>query len=324
MAFLHCPHQHVAICLSSKLVFVGHHQFAREAWGKKKNDIVGNGYNRKAVVSPNVYLSVLAFNITVDDMKKEWLALGLVLILVGLALFYFSNTTVYQDSYLFKASIDNSVNYNEGLPAQLSLTANFTAGNRLFFNFTKGRFWGVAYDQEHGLEPANPLFVPGNLSTGVAIDPYKTAVLFLHTPSGDMVWTEVYLVAGSEPFAVVYLNQSADFVPLPGGNLTFGNVGREGRVERTGNYTVKINDIAPAVMKGPEEVYRISSDPTTGDPPLQMYLWNVETVETKPYFVSSISAGGVLLLVGVVSSVWAGRSKKRRRVHYLRSPVSEK
>lgn len=252
-------------------------------------------------------------------MKKEWLALGLVLILAGLALLYFSNTTVYQDSYLFKASVDNSANYDENLPAQLSLTANFTAGNRLFFNFTQGRFWGVQYDQDHGLEPANPLFVPGNLSTGVAIEPYKTAQLFLYTPSGDMVLTEVYLVAGNEPFAVVYLNQSADFVPLPGRNLTFVNIGMEGTVERTGNYTVKINDILPPIMKDANDIYRITSDPTTGDPPLQMYLWNVETVVTKPYFVSFVSAGGVLLLVGVVSSVWAARPRNRRRAQNLRS-----
>lgn len=242
-------------------------------------------------------------------MKKEWLAFGLLLILAGLVLLYFSNTPVYKDNYVPEASIDNSVNYDNGLPAELSVTANFTVGERLFFNFTKGRFWGLSYDQEYGLEPANTEFAPGT-----AIEAYKTAEFYLYTPSGDVVVSEVYLVGGSAPFAVTYpYNLSSDFVPLPGGNLTFVNVGIEGTVERTGNYTVKVNDIEPYVMQDASHTYNISSDPTTGDPPLGMYLWNVGTIETKPYFLSFISAGGVLLLVGVVTSIWAGRPKRRRR-----------
>jgi hypothetical protein len=310
--------------ISNKLDFVRHRKFACEAWGENKNDIVEIGYNRKAPISLNVYLSLLAFSIIVDDMNKDLLALGLVLILISLALFYFSDTVVYQDNYVARATIDNSNNYAEGLPAQLSVAANFTAGDRLFFNFTNGRFWGTGYDQQHGLEPANPNFVPGNLSTGVAIEAYKVAELFVYTPSGDAVWAEDYLVGGNSPFAVVYYNQSADFVPLLGGNLTFANVGIEGTTERTGSYTVKITDILPPVMEDAVHVYRITTNLTTGDPPLQMYLWNVETVGTKPYFVSSASAGGLLLSVGAVSSVWAGRSGHRRRAHDLRRRVYKK
>jgi hypothetical protein len=235
-------------------------------------------------------------------MKKEWLALGLLLILAGLTLLYFSNTSVLQDNYVARASLDNHVNYNEGLPTEVSLTAYFEAGQRFFFNFTNGRFWGVQYDQDHGLEPANTLFAPGT-----AIPRYKVVEFYLYTPSGDMVLTEVYLVKGAAAFAVTYLNQSADFVPLLGGNLTFSNLGMEGRIERTGNYTVKANDIEPYVMRAANDTYNINTDP-----PLGMNLWNVETVEIRPYFVSSASVGGVVLLVGIVSSVWAGRPKKRR------------
>ncbi|MGD0979072.1 MAG: hypothetical protein ABR962_08030 [Candidatus Bathyarchaeia archaeon] len=258
-----------------------------------------------AAVWLNVYLSVFAFDRIVDSMKKEWLALGLLLILAGFVLLFFSNTSVYQDSYVSRASLNNSVNYSEGLPTGVSLTAYFNASQRFFFNFSKGRFWGVAYDQQHGLEPINTEFAPGT-----AIEPYKTVEFYLYTPSGDVVVSEVYLVGGSEIFAVAYLNQSADFVPLPGGNLTFANVGMEGSTERSGNYTVKAIDIEPYIMKSATEMYNMS-----GDPPLQMNLWNVETVVTRPYFASSVSAGGALLLVGAVSSVWAGRPKKRRRAH---------
>ena len=250
----------------------------------------------------------------VDSMKKEWLALGLLLILAGLVLVYFFNTSVYNDNYVPKASLDNLVNYNEGFPAELSLTAYFEAGQRFFFNFTKGRFWGSSYDQAYGLEPANTNFAPDT-----AIEPYKTAEFYLYTPSGDMVLCEVYLMGGTEVFAVAYVNQSEDFVPLPDGNLTFANnLGMEGIAERSGNYTVKVNDIEPYVMESATEMYNITAyflngiSSPGGDPPLQMYLWNVETVETKPYFVSSVSAGGVLLFVGAVTSVWARRPKNRR------------
>lgn len=272
-----------------------------------------------AAVRLNVYLSVFAFDRMVHNMKKEWLALGLLLILAGLVFLYFSNTSVRNDNYVLKASFDNHVYYDKGLPGKVSLTAHFEVGQRFFFNFTKGLYWGVQYDQQHGLEPTDPNFAPD-----AAIEAYKTAEFYLYTPSGDVVPTEVYLIGGSQAFAVAYLNQSADFVPLPDGNLTFGlfsPVGMEGTIERAGNYTVKANDIEPYVMKSQTEMYNITADFVNGisspggDPPLGMYLWTIETVETKPYFVSFVSAGGVLLFVGAVSSVWAGRPKKRRHAH---------
>lgn len=135
---------------------------------------------------------------------------------------------------------------------------------------------------------------------------YKVVDFGLYTPSGDEVSSEVYVVEGTDPFAVTYLNQSADFIPLAGGNLTFRNVGMEGTIGRTGNYTVKALSIDPLVHKDASNTYDIA-----GDPPTAMSLWNIETVVTRPYFVSTVSMGSVLLLVGVVSSVWAGRSGKR-------------
>ena len=250
----------------------------------------------------NVYLSVLPFNILVDDVKKEWFALGLLLILAGLALLSFSNTSIHQDNYVLKTNLDNYVYYRKGLPPELSVSGYFEAGQRLFFNFTKGRFWGAQYDiNNFGLEPANTEFAPNT-----SIPNYKVVDFGIYTPSGDEVWTLVYFVGGTDPFAVTYLNQSADFVPLPGGNLTFRNVGMEGTIGRTGNYTMKALSIEPPVHKDASNTYDIA-----GDPPTAMSLWNIETVVTRPYFVSTVSMGSVLLLVGVVSSVWAGRSRKR-------------
>jgi hypothetical protein len=237
--------------------------------------------------------------------SKEWLAFGLLLIIVGLALLYCADISVYNDNYVSKAILDNDVYYNENLPPLLSVTAYFEAGQHFFFNFTKGRFWGNEYDQEYGLDSPNPNFAPNTY-----LEAYKLVEFDLNTPSGDVVVAYVYMVGGSEAFAVVYANKSADFVQLLGGNLTYGNVGMEGIVESTGNYTVKAVVIAPPVMRDSTQSYGINTDP-----PVEMYLWNIESVETKPYLVSCASASGVLLFVGVVFSVWAIRPKNGRRAH---------
>lgn len=258
-----------------------------------------------AAVWLKVYLSVLAFGRMVNNMKRYWLALGLLLILAGLVFLYFSNTSFHNDNYVPKVGVDNLARARAGLSMELSLTAYFEVGQRFFFNFTKGRFWGLSYDQQYGMEPVNTNFAPDT-----SIKPYKTVEFYLYTPSGDAVQTEVYLVGGADIFAVTYVNQSADFVPLLGGNLTFVNVGMEGMIERAGNYTVMAADVEPYVLRSATEMYNI-----TGDPPSGMILWNIETVETKPYFVSYVLAGGVLLFVGAVISVWAGRPTKRRHAH---------
>jgi hypothetical protein len=252
----------------------------------------------------------------VDNLKKEWFALGLLLVLAGLVFLSFSNTSTTTDNYILKSSFDNYVYYNAGLPPKLSLTAYFDVGQHFFFNFTHGRFWGSGYDQVHGMEPVNTEF-----AYNTSIEPYKTAEFYLYTPSGDAVQTEIFLVGGSAVFAVHYFNQSADFVPLLGRNLTFVNVGMEGVIKSAGNYTVKVVDVEPYVLRSQTQTYSITADIINGiskpggDPPLQMYLWNVVTVLTKPFFVSFVSAGGVMLFVGAVICVWAGRPKKRRHVH---------
>jgi hypothetical protein len=180
-----------------------------------------------------------------------------------------------------KAAVDNSSSYDNG-SFQLSVTANFTAGQIFYFNFTKGRYWGLEYDAMHGLEPANPEFAPNT-----AIPGYKQVQFTVSTPSGETFLTEVYLVAGVTPFAVVYRSQSADFVPLPGGNLTFGEVGIEGGIQRTGSYTVTVDNIVPYVLKSPTEMYNISGDPSTGDPPQQMSLYVEVPVEYSVTFSES-------------------------------------
>jgi hypothetical protein len=243
-------------------------------------------------------------------VKREWLVLGLLLMLIGLLVFSFANTSVSGDSYVLKGSVDNSNNYSLGNPTEVNVTGYFETGQRFFFNFTKGRFWGVKYDTDNGLEPADTNFSPNS-----SIIAHKIVTFYIYTPSGDAIYTDVYVLGATEPFAVYYGGQSPDFIPLEDGNLSTINVGIEGTIGRTGYYTVQAYGILPPVMQSAQLQYSISEDP-----PLLMRLWSIEKVETVPYFVSSVSVGTILVLFGVVSIVWAARSRGRPR-HWKKNVV---
>lgn len=234
--------------------------------------------------------------------RENWVALGLVAIIVGLLFLAFSNSPVYGDNYTSKGSIDNNINYAAGKPPEVSVSGYFEAGQHFFFNFTKGTYWGLKYDQDNGLEPAITDFAPNT-----SINPHKIVSFDLYTPSSDRIDIDVYVSSGTDPFAVVYLNQSVDFVPLEGGNLSFTKVGMEGTVNRSGNFTVKATAIVPLIMRNINQTYTI-----TTDPPAIMSLWNIDTVQTRPYFVPFIAVGTLLVLSGAVSGVWGGKSRRRK------------
>jgi hypothetical protein len=248
--------------------------------------------------------------------RENWVALGLVLIVVALLFLAFSNSPTHADNYVPKGSVDNSNNYANNHPPEVSVSGNFTAGQHFYFNFTKGRYWGLKYDVENqGLEPTITDFAPDT-----SIPAHKIVGFDLYTPSGDRVNVDVYVIYGTDPFAVVYSNQSADFVSLEGGNLTLAgarDVGMEGTVNRNGTYTVKATAIVPPVYKDENTVYDVNTDP-----PLIMSLWNIETVETKPYFVPFISIGTILIVSGAVSSIWAG-GRKRRQSRHLKKTLAK-
>jgi hypothetical protein len=242
-----------------------------------------------------------------ENVKREnWVALGLVLIVVALLFLAFSNSPTYADNYVLKGSVDNHDNYANNHPPEVNVSGYFEAGQRFFFNFTKGRYWGVEYDvQNGGLEPMIPNFAPET-----SIPSHKIISFDLYTPSGDRVSVDVYVIHGTDPFAVVYYNQSADFGPIEGGNLTMGaKVGMEGTINRNGTYTVKATAITP-ILKSANETYNVKTDP-----PLIMNLWNTEMVVTKPYFVPFMSLGTILIVSGAVSSVWAGGYRRKQGRH---------
>jgi hypothetical protein len=238
--------------------------------------------------------------------RENWIALGLVTIVVGLMFAIFSNSPVYAQNYTAKGSLDNSKNYAANKSPEVSVSGHFEAGQRFFFNFTKGRFWGVKYDVENGgLEPEDSNWAPDS-----AIPAHKEAWFDIFTPSGDRISVDVFVLGGTDLFAVVWANQSVAFTPLDGGNKSLFNVGVEGMVGLTGNYTVTATAIINPIYKSADEIYFMNTDP-----PLMMNLWSIESVESKPYLVPFASVGTVLTVSGVVSSVWMGRSKKGSSRH---------
>jgi hypothetical protein len=115
--------------------------------------------------------------------------------------------------------------------------------------------------------------------------PHKIATFYLHTPSSELS-VEVYVVAGTDPFAVVYDNESSDFTPLAGGNLTFTNVGVEGTINRTGTYTMEAVTVVPLVLRDANHTYTMATDP-----PLTMSLYEVTALNPVTFVESGLPFG---------------------------------
>ncbi len=269
----------------------------------------------EAVLAQRLFLS-LSLQYYGDILEKEnWVALGAVLIILALITMVFSNVSSGTENYIPKASVDNSPLGS----SNVVISGNFEAGQNFLFNFTKGHFWGVQYDQQNGgLEPADNQFAPN-----ATIPPYKEIYFGLIGPSGYRLEVGVYLDGGVEPYAVVVYNETADFAlaqftPISGRNLTEDNVGIQGITNATGNYTVIAETIAPPVYRALNMTYDVVANPSENvlaDPPLQMGLWNVETGETKPYLIPVATMGAILLVSGVGSVVWAVKPSRISRGH---------
>jgi hypothetical protein len=242
-----------------------------------------------------------------EDMRREnSIALGLVLIILGCLVLVFANSPVSATDFTLRGSVDNSV---LNIP-RLNVSGFFSAGEHFIFNFTKGRFWGVAYEADHqGFSPFDPNFAPNS-----SILAYKEVYFDIFTPSGDFFTVDVYVIEGINPFVVVYDNQSADFVPLNGGNFT-GYAVVEGIVHNTGNYTVKATIVFPLVQRDENHTYTVETDP-----PQLMNLWEAVNFETKPYLAAFASLGTILITSGAVSAiVWGRKPGNRRRRHLTRT-----
>jgi hypothetical protein len=237
-------------------------------------------------------------------MKKENLiGLGVFLLILSLFVFVFAEIPAKTENYVLKDSVDNS-----NTPFRFSLSGYYEAGQTLFFNFTKGSYWGVKYDVENGgLEPSISDF-----GQNTSLPEHKIVTFYLHTPTSN-IGIDVYVVSGTDPFAVVYLNESNDFAPITGGNLSFVNLGVEGTINTPGTYSMQASAVVPLILRAENDSYTLATNP-----PALMRLWNVNFLETTPYFVPSVLLGATLVISGTCSCIWAVSSRRRQRRHSMR------
>lgn len=237
-------------------------------------------------------------------LKKEYLVVGFSLITIGLIFIGVHNNSVFVQTFEVKDR------YEAKVRESIEVRGYFEKGDHFYFNFTSGKYWGG--------EPLTELYEP-SCDLGEAYLPeHKIVVFYVDTPSNETCLVEARLPYGIYTFAIIYANKSKDFTPLPGGNLTWSDVGIEGIINKEGNYAIRAVLITPPVYKtrvGEGEPLQIEDDP-----PQEMVLWVIRDVETKPYFIL-LPFGITLITCGVVLDLISARDrgKRARRLKYKRS-----
>jgi len=227
----------------------------------------------------------------------ERLLVACLITIIGLVLILISNISVFVESYVHRSSVVNT--YQPGLPLKKSVSAYFEADERFFFNFSPGRFWSGAEE----------VFEPAYVSKNLSVEPYKAVTFIIHTPSNDTCEFQAWVIRGLYPFVILFLNKSEDFTPLPDGNLTFGNVGVEGIVKKSGVYNFTVIDISPPAIKELKEP-PLSIDE---DPPRGMHLYVIRDAETKPYY-PLFPIGVSIVIFGALISLRGTAAKRRKRL----------
>ena len=235
-------------------------------------------------------------------MKKSYVFAGLLIFIVGLALTFLHDYPINVESYEQRGYIKNT--YQPGGELLTTVSGNFSAGERLFFNFTRGRYWtGVE-------EPMEPGF---DVNPGVAIPRHKIVAFVIQTPSGQNCNVDAYVVEGESTFMVIFRDKVDDLEPLPNGNLTFQNVGAECLVKKNGTYTVQAYSIVPLIYKTMEEVLTLEEDP-----PRIMALWCIKNATIYPYQFL-LPFGLFLIFLGLVLGVWGLKGKRRRSLTKIKN-----
>jgi|YelNatPaOPRAMG01_1025707.scaffolds.fasta_scaffold26008_2 hypothetical protein len=230
-------------------------------------------------------------------MKKAYLIVGSLLIFLGSILITLHNIPVFVTTYEIKDK------YQANAREHIEVTGFFYKGDHFFFNFSSGKYWGG--------DPLTEPYEP-SCDLGEAYIPEHKVVIFqISTPSKETCIVEARLPYGLYTFAIIYANKSDDFAILSGGNLTWGNVGIEGIVNKEGKYTIRAMLIMPAVYKtriGEGEPLQIEDDP-----PQEMTLWLIQIVETKPYFIL-LPIGATSVMGGVILVILSPLKSKKRRL----------
>lgn len=241
-----------------------------------------------------------------ETMKKAYIFIGSLLIILGLIFLEVYDASVsvmkYEEKDRYRATDGGSI----------EVKGFFNEGDHFYFNFSSGKYWGG--------DPLTEPYEPSQDLGEAWIPEHKVVVLYIYTPSNEISVVEAKLPYGLYTFAIIYANKSQDFTVLPGGNLTWTDVGIEGIANKSGNYTIRAVMITPPVYKtriGEGEPLKIEDDP-----PQEMALWLIQEVVTKPYnFLLPLSP--VSITCGLIFEILAFkyRGKRARRAKYKKGEL---
>lgn len=232
-------------------------------------------------------------------MRKSYMFMGLLVLIVGLALVMLYGYAIDIRYYEQRGYTINT--YQEGL--RTTVSGYFSEGEILYFNFTSGRWWG-------GVEE---IFEPTEVYEDFSIPPHKKVTFVIQSESGQNCSVTVYVVEGVSPFMIVFENKIDDLEPLPNGNLTFQNVGIECLVKRSGTYTVQASAIVPLITHGQIGTPGIVTYTLDQDPPRVMALWCVKEGVEYPYRFL-LPYGIFLTCLGMLLFIYGLKTKRKRRL----------
>jgi len=204
-------------------------------------------------------------------LRKDVLAIGIILILVGAVL-----TACYSVSV--KVDVDEVVN---GVEKKLSVSGYFSAGQVLVVGILPGNYWG------------KPIFEPGE----EGIPAHKIVIVHIIDPHNNISVFEVYF--GEEGFFYHWtvVNQSSGFIPTISNSSWIFN----GLTMLSGNYTATIVYVVPSLNKDNPEYTPIM---LKEDPPAKLELITVKSETTYPY-TWFLPVGIAVVIAGILASAWS-------------------
>lgn len=226
-------------------------------------------------------------------MKKTWVALGLIILIVGLAI------TVWPLTFQRKVV---TYRYTYETRNQWNVTGEFIAGNRLNLSITPGANWGAwaePADQSMGFLPGTGILEIYLDIVGPTGGKTNFAYLFIAAPGQEGLTPQV------EPFGGRVLSND--------GGLTI----------ETENYFVKIkNDtyyrsVGGTVKYNGTYTAALSQDPV--GTPRHLELRKEEVATELPYFFM-VPIGGTITGSGIALSAWASKKPKHRPSRRDRKP----
>ena len=204
-------------------------------------------------------------------MRKDVLAIGIILILVGAVLTACHSASV-------KVDVNEEVN---GVEKKLSVSGYFSSGQTLILGILPGNYWG------------KPIFEPG----WEGVPAHKDVVVHIIDPHNNISVFDVYFVEQGFFYQWRVFNQSSGFTPTI--NETSWLL--EGIAQLSGNYTARIAFVGPSLNKDNPEYTPVTLEE---DPPAELKLITLKLETTYPY-TWFLPVGIAVVIAGILASAWS-------------------